>query len=71
MFYKDVAHEPLRHVVPTDLRTHRTTHSDSASSSSSANSSFLKMFWGIFAMFPCMDQRMDVMEQCLQIVWHN
>jgi hypothetical protein len=82
-FYKDDAHDPLHPAVPKDLRTHRTasppptmapsrsTHSGGASFSSSANSGFLKMFWGIFAMCHRMDQGMDVMDQCLQIVQRN
>jgi hypothetical protein len=59
-FYKDSKHDPLRPVVPKDLRTSRasasasaaprTTHNGGASSTSSTNSSFLKMFRGIFAM---------------------
>jgi hypothetical protein len=76
-FYKDVAHEPLRPVVPKDLRTHhasssatlvassRTTHNGGASSTSSTNTGFMKMFRDIFAMCRRMDQRMDVMEQHL------
>jgi hypothetical protein len=82
-FYKDVADELLRPIVPKDPRTHRTaspspvvapsctTHSGGASSSSSTNSGFLKMFWGIFAMCHRTDQGMNVMEQCHLIVWHN
>jgi hypothetical protein len=81
-FYNNVAHESLHPVVPKDPRTHRTTsslvvtpsrttRSDGASSSSSENFSFLKMFWGIFAMCRRMDQYMDVMEQHLQIVQRN
>jgi hypothetical protein len=61
-FYKDVAHEPLRPVVPKDLRTHHatsstlavapshTTCSGGASSASSSNTGFLKIFRGIFTM---------------------
>jgi hypothetical protein len=82
-FYKDVRHDPLRPTVPKDPRTHcvssstlaaapfRTTRSGGASSSSSANSSILKMFWGIFTMCSHTDQRMEVMEQCIEIVRHN
>jgi hypothetical protein len=83
-FYKDVAHERLRSVVPKDPRTHRassstpaatpshTTRSGGASSSTpSVNSSFTKMFRSIFAMCWHMDQCMDAMEQHLQIVRHN
>jgi hypothetical protein len=79
-FYKDVAHEPLRPIVPKDPRTShtassspdvtpsRTTHSGGASSSSSANIGILKMFWGIFTMCCRIDQRMEVIEQRIQIV---
>jgi hypothetical protein len=80
-FYKDSKHDPLRPVVPKDLRTSRasasasaaprTTHSGGASSTSSTNSSFLKMFRGIFAMCRRTDQCLDVMEQRLHIVRHN
>jgi hypothetical protein len=82
-FYKDVAHEPLRPIVPKDPRTShtassspavtpsRTTHSGGASSSSSANFGILKMFWGIFTMCRRTDQCMEVMEQRIQIVWRN
>jgi hypothetical protein len=80
-FYKDSKHEPLRPVVPKDPRTHRasslapvaprTTRSDGASSVSSTNSGFLKMLRDIFVMCQCMNQRMDIMEQRLQIMRHN
>jgi hypothetical protein len=83
MFYKDVAHEPLHPAVSKDPRTSRiassspvvapshTTRSGGASSSSSANFSILKMFQGIFAIYCRTDQRMEVMEQRIQIVWRN
>jgi hypothetical protein len=79
-FYKDVRHEPLRPTVPKDPRAHcantstlgdassHTTRSGGASSASISKTSILKMFRVIFAMCRCTDQRMDVMEQCLQIV---
>jgi hypothetical protein len=83
-FYKDVAHEPLCSAVPKDPRSHGTspppvvapTHTTrsggaSSSSSSSSNSGFLNMFWGIFAMCHRTDQRMDVMEQHLDILCRN
>jgi hypothetical protein len=82
-FYKDVAHEPLHPAVPKDLRTHRasssappvassrTTHNGGASFASSIKINFMKMFRGIFAMCRHIDQCMDVMEQCLQIVRCN
>jgi hypothetical protein len=80
-FYKDSRHDPLRLVVPKDLRTShasasafaapRTTHSGGASFTSSTNNGFLKMFRGIFMMCWRMNQRLDVMEQRLQIVRCN
>jgi hypothetical protein len=70
--------------VPKDLRAScagssvapatapsRTIHSGGASFASSTNSDFLKMFRGIFAMCWHTDQRLDVIEQHLQIVRHN
>jgi hypothetical protein len=69
-FCKDVAHEPLRPVVPNDRRTPRassstpvvarscSTHSGGASSASSTNTGFLTLCRHT-------DQRMDVMEQHL------
>jgi hypothetical protein len=80
---KDVAHESLCPVVPKDPRSHhtsspppvvaptRTTCSDGASFASSSNSGFLRMFRDIFAMCRHIDQRMDVMEQRLEIVRRN
>jgi hypothetical protein len=83
-FYKDSRHDPLRPAVPKDPRTSRvgysvavvaapshTTRSGSASSASSTNNNFLKMFRGIFAMCHHTDQRLDVIEQRLQIVKCN
>jgi hypothetical protein len=82
-FCKDVAHEPLRPIVPKDPRTYhtsspppavaptRTTHSGGVSSSSSSNSGFLKMFWGIFVMYHHTDQHMDVIEQRMENVHRN
>jgi hypothetical protein len=80
-FYKDSRHDPLCPVVPKDPRTSHAsasasaapciTHNSGASSASSTNNDFLKMFGGIFVMCRCMDQCLDVMEQCLQIVRHN
>jgi hypothetical protein len=79
--YKDSRHDPLRPALPKDPRTSRasasasaaphTTHSGGASSASNANNGFLKMFTGIFAMCQHMNQRLDVMEQRLQIVRCN
>jgi hypothetical protein len=48
-----------------------TTRSGDASFASSSNTEFLKMFRGIFAMCCRTYQRMDVMEQHLQIVRCN
>jgi hypothetical protein len=82
-FYKDVAHEPLHPAVPNDPMSHRassstlavtpslTTRSSGASSTSSSNSGILKMFRGIFVSCHHTDQGLDVMDQRLQIVWHN
>jgi hypothetical protein len=81
-FYKDVCHDSLHPIVPKDPRTSRagssaapapsrTTHSGGASSASNTNNSFLKMFRGIFVMCQRTDQRLDVMEQRLQIVRRN
>jgi hypothetical protein len=82
-FYKDVNHASLRPAMPKDSRTHhssssapvvapaRTTRSGRASSSSSQSSRMLKMFRGIFAMCRRTDQRLDVIEQCIEIVSCN
>jgi hypothetical protein len=83
-FYKDSRHDPLHSAVPKDLRASRagssaaptaapsrTTHSGGASSTSRTNNDFLKTFIGIFMMCRCTDQRLDVMEQCMQIVRRN
>jgi hypothetical protein len=79
-FYKDVCHDSLCPTVPKDLRASRagsfaapscTTHSGGASFGTAPNSSILKMLWGIFATCWRIDQCLDVMDQCLQIVWRN
>jgi hypothetical protein len=83
-FYKDSRHDPLRPAVPKDSRpSHdgssasltaapsRTIRSSGTSSASSTNISFLKMFRGIFAMCQRTGQRLDAMEQRLQIVRRN
>jgi hypothetical protein len=83
-FYKDSRYDPLRPAVHKDLRVScagssvapatapsRTTRSGGASSTSSTNNGFLKMFRGIFVMCRRTDQRLDVMEQRLQIVRCN
>jgi hypothetical protein len=81
VIYKDSRHDPLRPTVPKDSRTShtsalasaapRTTHNGGVSSAFSTNNNFMKMFRGIFAMCRRMDQRLDVMEQRLQIVRRN
>jgi hypothetical protein len=81
-FYKDVRHDSLRPAVPKDPRAShvgssaapaaapsRTTRSGGAPSAPATNSGILKMLWGIFTACRHTDQRMDVMDQCLQIMW--
>jgi hypothetical protein len=83
-FYKDVRHDYLRPTVPKDPMASRassfaapadapscSTHSGGALSAPAPNSSILKMLRGIFATCQCTNQRLDVMDQCLQIVRHN
>jgi hypothetical protein len=79
-FYKDVCHDSLRPAVPNDPRASRagssatpsrTTRSGGAPSTPATNSSILKMLRGIFATCRCTDQRLDVMDQRLQIVRRN
>jgi hypothetical protein len=79
-FYNDVRHDSLRPAVPKDPRASRagsfvapsrTTRSGGASSAPATNSSILKMLWGIFATCQHTDQRLDVMDQYIQIVRHN
>jgi hypothetical protein len=83
-FYKDVRHDSLRPAVPKDPRAShvgssaastaapsRTTHSGGAPSAPATNSGILKMLRGIFATCRRTDQRLDVMDQCLQIVLRN
>jgi hypothetical protein len=83
-FYKDVRHDSLCPTVPKDPRASRasssaaapaapsrTTHSGGAPSAPAPNSGILKMLRGIFATCLCTDQRLDVMDQCLQIVRRN
>jgi hypothetical protein len=83
-FYKDVRHDSLRPAVPKDPRASRagssvapvvvpshTTHSGGALSTPVPNSDILKMLRGIFATCQRTDQRLDVMNQRLQIVRHN
>jgi hypothetical protein len=79
-FYKDVRHDSLRPAMPKDPRAShtgssttpsRTTHSGGAPSAPATNSGILKMLRGIFATYRHTDQRLDVMDQCPQIVRHN
>jgi hypothetical protein len=79
-FYKDVHHDSLHSAVPKDPRASRagsspapshTTRSGGAPSAPATNSVILKMLWGIFATCRCTDQRLDVMDQRLQIVRCN
>jgi hypothetical protein len=80
-FYKDVYHDSLRPAVPKDTRAAHacssatpppcTTHSGGAPFAHATNSDIMKMLRGIFATCRCTNQRLDVMDQCLQIVWHN
>jgi hypothetical protein len=83
-FYKDVHHDSLCPVVPKDPRASHagsstaptatpshTTCSGGAPSAPAPNFGIFKMLHGIFATCQCTDQRLDVMDQCLQIVWCN
>jgi hypothetical protein len=79
-FYHDSRHDPLRPVVPNDMRAScasfsaapsHSTRSGGASSAPSTNNGFLKMSRGIFVMCWRMNQHLDVMEQHLQIVKRN
>jgi hypothetical protein len=49
----------------------RTTRSGGVPSTSATNSGILKMLRSIFAICRCTDQRLDVMDQRLQIVRCN
>jgi hypothetical protein len=49
----------------------RTTRSGGAPSAPTTNFGILKMLQGIFATCRHTDQRLDVMDQRLQIVWRN
>jgi hypothetical protein len=80
-----VCYDSLHPAVPKDPRAHHasssivvvaaapscTTRSGGASSTRSANSNILKMLRGIFATCRHMDQRLDMMDQCLHIVRRN
>jgi hypothetical protein len=83
-FYKDVCHDSRRPAVPKDPRASRagsstapaaapsrTTRSGGAPSAPTTNSDILKMLRGIFVTCRHTDQRLDVMDQRLQIVWRN
>ncbi len=80
-FYKDSRHDPLRPAVPKDPRTPRTASPPTVApsrstrsggtSSSSQGSGMLKMLRGIFAICRRSDQRLDVMEQRMEIVRRN
>jgi hypothetical protein len=83
-FYKDVRHDYLRPAVPKDPMASRassfaapvdapscSTHSGGALSAPVPNSSILKMLRGIIATCRCINQRLDLMDQGLQIVRHN
>jgi hypothetical protein len=83
-FYNDVHHDSLRPTVPKDPRashagssaapataTSRTTHGGGAPFAPVPNSSILKMLQGIFDTCRRTDHHLDVMDQCLQIVWRN
>jgi hypothetical protein len=83
-FYKDVRHDSLRPAVPKGPRAphagssatpaaalSRTTRSGGAPSTPATNSDILKMLWGIFTTCRRTGQRLDVMDQRLQIVRCN
>jgi hypothetical protein len=83
-FYKDVRHDSLHPAVPKDPKASHagssaalaaapshTTRSGGAPSTPATYSSIMKMLQGIFATCRCTNQHLDVMDQCLQIVWHN
>jgi hypothetical protein len=83
-FYEDVHHDSLHPSVPKDpMASHagysaapaaapaRTTRSGGAPSAPATNSDILKMLRDIFATCQCIDQRLDVMDQRLQIVRRN
>jgi hypothetical protein len=77
-----VCHDSLHPAVPKDPRASRagssvaptpsrTTQSGGAPSAPATNSGILKMLRGIFATYRRTDQRLDVMDQHLQIVRCN
>jgi hypothetical protein len=76
-FYKDVRYDSLCPAVPKDPRASRagssaapscTTHNGGGPSAPATNSGILEMLRGIFATCRRTDQRLDVMDQRLQIV---
>jgi hypothetical protein len=79
-----VCHDPFLPAVSKDPRASHvsssvapavapscTTHSGGAPSAPTPNSGILNMLWGIFVTCQRIDQRLDVMDQHLQIVWRN
>jgi hypothetical protein len=79
-FYNDVRHDSLHPAVPKDPRASRagssaaparTTRNGGAPSTPATNSDILKMLQGIFTTCRRTDQRLDVMDQRLQIVRRN
>jgi hypothetical protein len=79
-FYKDVHHDSLRPAMPKDPRASlagsfaapsHTTHSGGVPSALATNSGILKMLRGIFTTCWCTNQRLDVMDQRLQIMRRN
>jgi hypothetical protein len=79
-FYNDMRHDSLRPAVPKDpMASHagssaapsHTTRSGGAPFALATNSGILKMLWGIFATCWRTNQRLDVMDQFLQIMRCN
>jgi hypothetical protein len=80
-FYKDMHHDSLHPAVPKDPRASRagssaaapsrTTRSGDAPYAPATNSDILKILQGIFTTCWRTDQRLDVMDQRLQIVRRN
>jgi hypothetical protein len=59
------------HASSSSAASSHTTHSGGAPSALAPNSGILKMLRGTFATCRCTDQRLDVMDQRLQIVRRN
>jgi hypothetical protein len=79
-FYKNVRHDSLHSAVPKDPRASlvgsvaapsRSISSGGAPSAPATNSDILKMLRGIFVTYRRTDQRLDVMDQRIQIVRRN